>query len=111
MNQYHVLFILIATLLVAGCTSMKQETNQIPRDGYLTTLEGTYEASPMGPRVAGMILIEFGVDNSLIGKTVRITGNVYEFHEFRCKPYVEGTPVEQCFDGPLMRNATIRVLQ
>ncbi len=73
-----------------------------------TTIKGVYQESKGGPVVAGVLLYDLSYEEKYRGKTVEVTGDLYEDHELRCEPYDPNKPVKTCFDGPLMKNAMIR---
>ena len=75
-----------------------------------TTIKGVYQESKGGPVVAGVLLYDLSYEEEYRGKTVEVTGDLYEDHELRCEPYEPDKPVKTCFDGPLMKNAKIKVI-
>lgn len=72
-----------------------------------TTIHGIYEESKAGAVVDGTLLMGQPFQEEFRGKHVEVTGDLTQDHEWKCKPYVPGKPVEQCFDGPAMKNAKI----
>jgi|GEM_PF-2741084 len=75
-----------------------------------TTIRGIYQESKGGPVVDGVLLFDRHFEEKYRGKTVEVTGNLYKDHELKCEPYEPDKPVKTCFDGPIMKNAKIRVV-
>ena len=98
---FFVLFVLY------GCISLNKPGDSIDLvNGKKEVIQGTYEETRAGPAVNGVLLIDLAFEEKYAGKKVEVAGTVYQEHPWRCKPLGKNQLLEQCFDMPIMKEAT-----
>ena len=110
---------MLAMLVLTGCTTSKNKAGEDIKieksndsvGNNKTSIKGVYYESKMGPIVNG-VLLDTDYNQSYEGKTVEVTGEVYEDSSLSVKPYVKGQNAEQGYQGAIqrMRVASIKVI-